>query len=146
VPWRLGGLFSTVFHAAGSGTAGNSAFPSQSPLADLSRTSTFSRNIWHPRLRTCSCPFTVVHFFKVDHHSLDCSIFCDSRCTATCSSHTMWESTSALAALHVPGTAYHSTPLAPIRRERLTVHGQCHVLRRAIAVRWMRQVLSRPDV
>jgi hypothetical protein len=69
VPWRPGGLFSTVFHAAGSGTAGTSTFPSQSRLADLSRISTFSHNIWHPRLRTCSCPFTVVDFFKVDHRS-----------------------------------------------------------------------------
>ena len=98
------------------------SFPSQSRLADLSRTSTFSRNIRRPRLRTCIYPFTVVDVFEVDHRSLVCSIFRDSRCKATPIAHDVGKYSRT--AWHTP-TACHSTPLAylaPIRRERLTVH------------------------
>jgi hypothetical protein len=95
------------------------SFPSQSRLADLSRTSTFSRNIRRPRLRTCICPFTVVVIFQVDHRSLVCSIFRDSRRTSTSFVHDVGKYSRT--AWHPP-TACHSTPLTPIRRERLPVH------------------------
>jgi hypothetical protein len=99
--------FSTVFHAAGSGTAETSSLSSQSRLADLSRTSTFSRNIRHPRLRTCICPFTIVHVLEVDHCSLVCSIFRDSRHTATSIAHDVGKYSRT--ARHRPTTC-HSTP------------------------------------